>query len=67
MKMVEFLLLFIWSVRIANWNLHLSALNDFEKYAFALDLTNNSEMIAWYHAEIRCVEKSLTLAHGRNF
>lgn len=38
--------LFISFVRSANWNLHLTGLEDFVKYFFALDLTNYSAVIA---------------------
>jgi len=49
---MELLLLLIRSVRTGNWNLHMSVLEDFAKYFFALDLTNYSGMIALYLTEM---------------
>ena len=53
MQMVDAMLIFIRSVRTANWDLHLAALEEFVKYFFALDLTNYSSMIAWYIADMK--------------
>ena len=56
MQMVDTMLIFIRSVRTANWDLHLAALEEFVKYFFALDLTNYSSMIAWYIADMKQLE-----------
>lgn len=58
MRMVDCLLLFLRSVRTANWDLHLSSLENFVKYFFALDLTNYSGMTAWYLADMRSLKES---------
>ena len=49
------MLLFIRSVRTANWELHLASLEEF-KYFSALDLINYARMIAWYLEDMKQLE-----------
>lgn len=55
-EMVDTMLLFIRSVRTADWELHLATLEEFVKYFFALGLINYASMIAWYLADIKLLE-----------
>lgn len=58
MKLVEWLLLFIRSVRSGNWELHLACVEYFIKYFFALDLFNYSRMLSLYIAEMKEVKRT---------
>ena len=57
MDMVFSMMTFIRSVRSANWNLRLAALDDFTKYFFALDLRNYASMTALHVAEMTALKE----------
>ena len=68
MNMVFSMLAFMRAVRSANWDLRLSALEEFCKYFFAMDLRNYSAMIALHLAEMEAlsVEDPETWANLRS-
>ena len=58
MQMVLEMLLFIRSVRIGDWELHLMALETFTRYFFAHDRLNYACMIPVYLADMKSLQKS---------
>ena len=52
------MLVYIRAVRTGNWALHLSALERFVSYFFALDKLNYARMIPIYLAEIPQLERT---------
>ena len=58
MDMVFSLMTFIRAVRSANWELRMSALEDFTKYFFAMDLRNYSAFCAWHVAEMKVLREN---------
>ena len=50
--------LYIRAVRTGNWALHLSALEEFVAYFFALDKLNYTRMIPIYLAEKAQLERT---------
>ena len=58
MQMVLEMLLFIRSVRMGGWELHLKALETLTKYFFAHDRLDYARMIPVYRAEVKSLRES---------
>ncbi|KAJ8891559.1 hypothetical protein PR048_004087 [Dryococelus australis] len=56
MYMVDTVLLFIRSVRTADWELPLESLEEFVKYFFCLGLINYANMTGWYLVDMKLLE-----------
>ena len=60
MDMVLTLLAFQRAVRSRDWELRLSALEEFTKYVFSMNMRNYSTLCAWHVAEMKFLKKSDT-------